>query len=174
MRAFPEEKTKPSARLLWTQDTAGLHSLHTNKASPANRDPLDCIISLLRRIKTQVGTIEWCRMKMLRDLGVSGSSKQKPWHKRKVEWRGQEEVLGARMNCSMGMESDLRRKNGPLQMKGWPEVMAAISKMAANFCYQLEVQTYIHNEALFLISPLRSISITLSKQPNWLLQTRQN
>lgn len=110
MRAFPEEKTKPSARLLWTQDTAGLHSLHTNKASPANRDPLDCIISLLRRIKTQVGTIEWCRVKMLRDLGVSGSSKQKPWHKRKVEWRGQEEVLGARMNCSMGMESDLRRK----------------------------------------------------------------
>ena len=48
LRVFPEEKTKPSAGLFGAQGAVRMHSLRTREASPANRDPLGRVVSLLR------------------------------------------------------------------------------------------------------------------------------
>ena len=61
------DKTKSSAGVFRVQGAVEMQSLRTCEASPANRDPLSCIVSLLTVVKGgQVGA----EMETLRDLGV--------------------------------------------------------------------------------------------------------
>lgn len=55
LKVFPEEKIQDSPDPFWAQGTMGLCSLH--EVGLANTDPMGCIVSFLREVWTQVGTI---------------------------------------------------------------------------------------------------------------------
>lgn len=136
--SLPEENIQASAGRFWAQDTMGWHSLPTHEASPANRDPLGWIVSFVRGVWTQVGMTSGAEMESLRKPGVS-------WSHHTGEARGQEKGSTGRSasdaerstshkdKLRQSRAHDVKSSGGPPWAMGWPEVMVAVSRMAANF-----------------------------------------